>query len=107
MARSFLRCFLAAGGKLGDRAARRGLGHLPACIRIDFGVKDQHIYIFARAEHVIEAAEADVVSPSVAADDPDALADQGVGDGQQFAGIRRVEVREFSFEFLRLDRAGR
>ena len=40
---------------------------------------------------MVEAAEADVVGPAVAADDPDALADQVVGERQQV--LRRRTAR--------------
>ena len=39
---------------------------------------------------MVESAEADVEGPAVATQDPDALADQRVGDGEQVAGVRRV-----------------
>ena len=65
---------LAAGGELGDRAARRGLGRLAAGVGVDLGIEDQHVDVAAAGEHVIEPAVADVVGPAIAADDPDALA---------------------------------
>ena len=67
---------LAAGGKLGNRAARGGLGRLPAGVRVDLGVEDEDIDVLAGTEHVIETAETDVKCPAVAAQDPDALANQ-------------------------------
>ena len=94
MARSFLAFVLAAGGKLGDRAARRGLRHLPAGVGVHLGVEQQHINVLAGAEHVIEAAEADVVGPAIAAEDPDALAHQRVGDREQIAGFGGVVRRQ-------------
>jgi hypothetical protein len=39
---------------------------------------------------VVESAEADVEGPAIATQDPDALADQRVGDGEQVAGVRRI-----------------
>ena len=44
-----------------------------------------------RRQHVIEAAVADVVGPAVAADHPDALGDEGIGDREQF---HRPEARQ-------------
>jgi hypothetical protein len=58
---------------------------LDAGVGIDFGVQHQQIYFFPGAQDVVEAAEADVVGPAVAAHDPYALAHQRVGDGQQVA----------------------
>src|SRR4051812_37619709 len=49
---------------------------------------------------MIEAAEADVECPSVSAEDPDALAYEGLGDGEQVACVRRVESGELGFEDL-------
>ena len=50
------------------------------------------------AENVIETAEPDVVCPAVAADKPDALFQECIGNGQEFAGFDRTERREFLFE---------
>ena len=88
MARSFLATRLAAGGELGDRAARRGFGHLAAGVGIDLGVEHQDVDVAAGGQHVIQAAVADVVGPAVAADDPDALFDQRVGQRRAGRGLR-------------------
>ena len=84
----------AAAGELRDRATRSGLRHLPAGVRIDFGVEHQHVHIHAGAEHVIEAAEADVICPSVAADQPHALTHQRIGERHQIARIVGFEARD-------------
>ncbi len=39
---------------------------------------------------MVQPAEADVVGPAVAADDPDAPADKVAGEGEQVPGVRRV-----------------
>ena len=67
---------LACRGKLGYRAARCGLRHLPAGIRVNLGIQHQHVHILARPKHVVQSAEADVERPSVAAQNPHALAHQ-------------------------------
>ncbi len=51
-------------------------------------------------QHVIEAAVTDVVAPAVAADDPDALLDQLVGNRQQIASRGRLVVRQLFFQRL-------
>ena len=79
---------LAAGGKFRYRAARRGFGRLAAGVGIDLGIEHQHVHVAAAGQHVIEAAVADVVGPAVAADDPNALLDQQIGDGEQLLGVR-------------------
>ena len=86
----FLRSALAAGGKLRHRAQRRGLRHLPAGIGVHLGVEQQDVDVGGGGQHVVEAAVADVVAPSVAADDPHALLDQFVGNRQQVARGRRI-----------------
>ena len=67
-AKVFLAHHLAAGGELRHRAARRGFGHLPAGVGINFRVEHEHVHIAAAGQHVVEAAVTDVVSPAVAAD---------------------------------------
>ena len=79
---------LASGRELGDGAPGRGLGHLAAGIRVDFGVEHEDFDVTPAGEHMVEAAEADVVGPAVAADDPHALAHQHVGE--LAAGLRRA-----------------
>ncbi len=75
-----LRGRLAGRGELRDGAARRRLRRLAAGVRVDLGVEHEDVDVAPGREHVVEAAEADVVGPAVAADDPDALADEGVGE---------------------------
>ena len=85
---------LAAGGELRDRAARRRLRRLAAGVRVDLGVEHEDVDVAARREHVVEAAEADVVGPAVAADDPDALADERAGERLEPACLGPVDARE-------------
>ncbi len=79
MPRSFLPTALPPAANLATAAARRRLRRLAAGVRIDLGVEHQDVDVAAGGQHVVQAAEADVVGPAVAADDPDAPADQGVG----------------------------
>ena len=65
--------------------------HLAAGVGIDFGVQHQHVDVAAAGQHVIQPAVADVVGPAVAAEDPDALAHQLIGQRQQQLGLGRVE----------------
>ena len=85
MPRSFLPLGLARRRELGDGAARRRLGRLPAGVRVDLGVEDQDVHVAPGREHVVEPAEADVVGPAVATHDPHALGDERVGDGLEVA----------------------
>ena len=88
----------AAGRELRHRAAGRGFGHLPAGVGIDFRVKHQEVDVAPRAEHVVQACRAYVVGPTVAPDDPDALAHQRVSDSEKRAGLRRIDARELAFQ---------
>ena len=88
--RSFLPVRLAGRRELRDRAARGGLGRLAAGVGVDLGVEDEDVDVAARREDLVQPAEADVVGPAVAADDPDALLHEVRGQGQQLAGVRRV-----------------
>ncbi len=74
---------LAAGGELGHGRPRGRLRRLAAGVRVDLGIEHQDVDVAARGQDVVEAAEADVVGPAVAADDPDAPPDQGVGHAQE------------------------
>ena len=70
---------LAGRRELRDGAARRRLRRLAAGVRVHLGVEHEHVDVAARRQHVVEPAEADVVGPAVAADDPHAAAHQVVG----------------------------
>ena len=61
---------LAAGGKFGSGAQRGCLGSLAAGVGVDFRVQHQDIDILSAGQHMVQAAEADVVGPAVAAYDP-------------------------------------
>mmetsp|Transcript_7487 Transcript_7487/g.20229 ORF Transcript_7487/g.20229 Transcript_7487/m.20229 type:complete len:1155 (+) Transcript_7487:2178-5642(+) len=56
-----------------------GLGELEAGVGVALGVKNQDVDVLARGQHVVQAAEADVVGPTVAADDPMRRRDEHVG----------------------------
>ena len=88
----------AAGGELGDGAARSGFGHLPAGVGVDLGIEHQDVDVAAAGQHVIQAAVPDVVSPAVAADDPDALFDQRIGNAEQVARFGGLDAGEFRLE---------
>ena len=89
--RSFLAVALSGGRELGHRAARGRLGGLTAGIRVDLGVEDEDVDVAARRQDLVDAAEPDVVRPAVAADDPDALANEVARQREQVArvGCRR------------------
>ena len=62
------------------------LRRLATGVGVDLGVEHEDVDVAARGQDVVEPAEADVVGPAVAADDPHALADQGAGQREQMAG---------------------
>ena len=79
MPRSFLLPGLPPAANLATAPRRRGLRRLAAGVGVDLGVQHQEVDVAAGGEHVVQAAEADVVGPAVAAEAPDALADQEIG----------------------------
>ena len=89
-----LRHRLSAHGKFGYRASRRGLGHLPARVRIDLRIQHKNVHIDAGGQDVVQAPIPDVVGPAVAADNPDALAHQRAGHGGQVARFPRIDCAE-------------
>ena len=64
-----------AGGELSDGALRSGLRRLTAGVGVNFGVEDEDVDVVVGGDDVIETAVTDIVSPTVAADDPLASAD--------------------------------
>ena len=90
-AQVFLADGLALRGELGHRGTRSGLGCLPAGVRVDLRVKHQHVDVPPRGEDVVQAAKPDVVSPAVAANDPDAPAHQRIGHGEKRLRLRGLE----------------
>ena len=78
---------LARGRELGGRAERRRLRRLASGVRVHLGVHHEDVDVAPVGEHVIEAAVSDVVRPAVAADQPDALLHQVVGERLQAAGF--------------------
>ena len=64
---------LAGSRELRDLADVGCLGSLSAGVGVDLGVKDEDVDVLAGGQHVVKAAEADVVGPAVAAEDPAGL----------------------------------
>ena len=89
-AKVLLRHRLAGHAELRDRAERGGFRLLAAGVGVNLGVEHEDVHIAAGGDHVVEAAESDVVGPAVAADDPDALVHQVVGDLRERAGFDGV-----------------
>ena len=79
----FLADLLAAGGELGDGTGRGGLRALSAGVGVHLGVDDDDVDILAAGQDVVEAAEADVIAPAVAAEDPLALLDEAVTEFEE------------------------
>ena len=63
----------ARGRKLRHLADVRSFRCLTAGVRIDLRVENEDIDVMPACKHVVKAAVADVVGPSVAAEDPEAL----------------------------------
>ena len=71
---------------------------LAAGVRVDLGVEDEDVHVPALRQDVVEAAVADVVRPAVAADDPEALLDEVVGDVEEAAGREALLAGELRLE---------
>ena len=67
---------LAAGGKFGGGTGGRGLGCLSAGVGVHLGVQYQQVHVTVLRHHMVDAAEADVIRPAVAAHSPDRLLGQ-------------------------------
>ncbi len=63
-------------------------------------IQNQHFDIEPGSENMVKAAVADVVRPAVAADNPDALANQFICDAKKLASGGIVYFLEFFFEFF-------
>ena len=74
----FLLRSLAARGEFRDRAGRSRFTCLSAGVGVNFGIYDEYVDVFALSENVIESAVTDVLSPTVAAEDPDGLLDYAI-----------------------------
>src|SRR3990172_940892 len=93
-AQVLLRARLAGDGELRRGADGRRLRRLAARVRVHLGVEHQDVHLSPHREHVVEATVADVVGPAVAADDPDALLHQVVGQGQEALGLGPAQGQE-------------
>ena len=93
---------LACCRKLSDLADVGCLGSLTAGVGVDLSVEYEDVDVFAGSENVVNAAEADVECPAVAAEDPAALLVQEVLLLQQLCtGVAAaVELFECSNEIL-------
>ena len=74
----FLDC-LAGRRELGNGAGRGGFGGLAAGVGIDLGIEHHDVDILTRRQDMVHTAEADVVSPAVAAEHPEGFFHQHVG----------------------------
>ena len=61
----------AAARKLRHRTLGRGFGHLAAGVGVHLGVEHQQVDVVVAGEQVVDAAEANVVSPAISPHDPD------------------------------------
>ena len=66
----------AAGGELCRGTGGRCLGRLSAGVGVHLGIQHHQIHVAVLRHHMVDAAEADVIGPAVAANRPDRLARQ-------------------------------
>ena len=60
------------------------LGSLTAGVGVNFGIEYEDVDVFAGSENMVNAAEADVVCPAVAAEDPNGLLGEVILLGEDF-----------------------
>ncbi len=65
--------FLTGSRELSDLTDVGSLGGLSAGVGVNLGVEDEDVDVLTGGENMVDAAEADVVCPTVAAEDPDGL----------------------------------
>ncbi len=78
--------------ELSHSTQRSSLGSLTAGVGVNLGIEYQDVYILAGSDNVIQTAEADIVSPAVAAEDPDALLSQEFLILQDSLAVRAVRM---------------
>ncbi len=87
---------LTARSEFSNRTRRSGLTSLSACVGVNFGVYDENVDVFALSENVVESAIADIVSPAVAADNPDRFLDYAIEHSAEFF----KEILKFALSVL-------
>ena len=65
--------FLTGSCELRNLTDVGSLGSLSAGVGVNLGIEDEDVDIFTGSENMVHTAEADVVCPAVAAEDPDGL----------------------------------
>ena len=64
--------------QLRTSAATGGLGALSAGVGVHLSVDDDDVDVLVAGQDVVEAAESDIITPTVTAEDPLALLDEAV-----------------------------
>ncbi|MNG97572.1 hypothetical protein D3C79_566900 [compost metagenome] len=94
------RLALALLAKLGDGAERRRLGLLATGVGVALGVEHQHVDVLPQTQHMVEPAEADVIGPAIAADEPDRLVHQVIRIPRQLSGARLGAILQQAAQLL-------
>src|SRR5699024_5269006 len=79
---------LARSRELRNLSDVRSLRSLSAGVRVDLGVEYHDVHVLARCHYMVETAEADVVCPAVAAEDPDRLLREVILLGEDLRSYR-------------------
>ena len=80
-AQIFASLALAMLPKLGNRPERRGFRRLSARVGVTLGIQYQNIDVLGETQDVIQPAKTNIVSPAVAANQPDGLLNQRISIG--------------------------
>ncbi len=92
----------ASSCEFGDGRPGRRLRGLAARVRIHLGVHDEDVDVPSGSEDMVQAAESDVVCPTVTTNDPNARFDQSVGYPFESAGKGTVDAGQSLFELCHL-----
>ena len=92
--RSFFGIAFPAAANFATAPERGRLRLLAAGVRVHLGVEHEDVDLPSDGQNVVEPAESDVVRPAVAADHPDALRNEGVGERVEPAGVGIVDPGE-------------
>ena len=76
--------------KLRNRTGRSGFGRLTAGVGVNLGIEYQDVYILAGSDNMVQAAEADIISPAVAAENPDRFLVEEIFVLENFLAVRAV-----------------
>ena len=111
LGKALLLGLLTGSRELSDLTDVGSLGGLSAGVGVDLGIEDEDVDILVLGKDMVHAAEADIVGPAVAAEDPDGLLAEVILLAQdlrgQLAGVTVAAVADALFEGGNVSLGGR